>query len=391
VTLEYLPWDATNTWGDVGQDARIIRSHKQFLFALDITDNGTNYIDAVRWSAPSDIGGVPPTWDHLDITNFAGLTHLGGEGGRIVDGLSLRDAFVVYREKGISVFDYRGGQYVWQIRHLSTTIGLISPDAIAEVKGVHFFIGDGDILVNDGTTIKSLLHNKLRVKFTSNYSPENFINSYIVKSNTNAEVWFCIPSSIATYPDIAYIYNWEDESWSIRDIPEAPFSAYGPQSEALPVWDDIAIEWANVQGNWDRQSRTPLDDSIVSVIKPAGAGLQGSILFLDRLNDADATEYNTKIERVGFALEGLNNVTTMTRLYPHIDGSSPVWIQVGSQDYPGSPTRWKQAVSFDSSVDRKLDVRTTGELHCFRFFNDDFKSHWQLSGMDIEYVNAGVR
>ncbi|RLC99050.1 MAG: hypothetical protein DRI46_10165, partial [Chloroflexi bacterium] len=151
--LTILPWDATNTWEDVGQSCGIMRSHKQFLFALKVQPTGgvgEQIVDGVRWSSPADINGVPESWDELDTTNVAGLTTLGGDGGEIIDGLSLRDAFVVYRERSISVFDYVGGVFVWQIRHMSTTVGLLASYCIAEVKGKHYFIGDGDILVNDG-------------------------------------------------------------------------------------------------------------------------------------------------------------------------------------------------------------------------------------------------
>jgi len=391
VPLLSLPWDATNTWADVNEDVKIMRSHKQFLFGLDVTSNGENFIDAVRWSSPADIGGLPETWDELDTTQTAGLTNLGGAGGRIVDGLSLRDAFVVYRERSISVFDYVGGQFVWQIRHVSTTVGLISPNAIAEVKGIHYFIGDGDILMYDGTSIESLLHNKLRVRFTSNYSTENFVNSYVVQSNIHSEVWFCIPSSSAIYPDLAYIYNWKDQTWSIREIPEAPFADAGPLVAGVTTWDTIDITWNESVGNWDRESITPLNDTIMSITKPAGVGQSGKLLILDKLNIVSETPYNTKLERVGLALDGLDKVTTITRVYPHIKGSVPVNIQLGSQDHPSSPIRWKPAVSFNPDTDRKLDIRTTGELHCFRFFNDIVEGLWQLSGVDVEYVEAGVR
>jgi len=91
-----------------------MRSHKQFLFALGLNEGGTIIPDGVRWSSPADITGIPETWDELDTTNFAGITTLGGDGGNIIDGVSLRDSFVVYRESGITVFDYVGGQFVWK-------------------------------------------------------------------------------------------------------------------------------------------------------------------------------------------------------------------------------------------------------------------------------------
>tara|TARA_R110000803_G_scaffold127054_2_gene194585 strand:- start:1426 stop:3027 length:1602 start_codon:yes stop_codon:yes gene_type:complete len=396
--LQELPWDATRTWDVANQSARLIRSHKQFLFAMDLVDTGISYQDAVAWSAPADIGGLPETWDYLDTTNVAGRTWLGADGGRIVDGLSLRDAFCVYRESGISIFDYVGGNFVWQIRHLSSTIGLIAPESIAEVKGVHFLIGDGDILRNDGNQVQSLLHNRLRNKFTSDYNPDTYANSYALKNNTLKEVWFCVPDAGATYPTLAYIYNWRDDSWSIRDIPEGPHANYGPVSTATQTWTNVVGNWEDSALSWGRKQATPLSDTLVQCTKQPEdefgvpiPGTSGKLFLLDRSALNLDEGYDSVIERIGFALEGMNNVTTITRIYPHMIGPGSVMIEVGSQDFPGAPVRWKPAVEFNADTDRKVDIRTTGELHAFRFTSTDSTVSWRLSGMDIEYVNAGNR
>jgi hypothetical protein len=390
IPLEPLPWNSTQTWEDVGETAKIIRSHKQFLFALGIRSGVEEYNDGVRWSAPADIGGVPSTWDHLDTTNVAGLTYLGADGGDIIDGRTMRDAFVVYRERSISIFDFVGGQFVWQIRHLSTTIGLIAADALVEVKGKHYFIGDGDILVNDGNTIESLLHNKIRNRFSSDFDTTNYRNAYAVKSNITSEIWFCVPQTGKTYASIAYVYNWRDNTWAIRELEDFPFANYGPQSLTPDTWATIGGTWENARGTWALVNRSPFADTIVAIKKPIG-GNDGELRFLDYKASDQATQYSSNIERVGVALEGLNRVTTITSIYPHMEGPGDVFIQVGSQDHPGSAVRWKPALNFKPGVDRKLDIRTTGELHAFRIYSDDSRSSWAISGLDVEYVSAGER
>lgn len=389
--LAILPWDSGNTWEDVSQRARIIRSHKQFLFALDLDDNGTVISDGVRWSAPADVNGVPPTWDPLDTTNVAGFLNLGGDGGRIIDGLSLRDAFVVYRESGITVFDFIGGQFVWQVRELSDAIGLVSQDTIVEVEGRHYFIGDGDIFVNDGNSITSLLHNRLRDRFRANFDSVNYSNSYAVSNYLASEIWFCVPEAGQVYPNIAYIYNWRDNSWSVRDIPAGPFGSYGSRSSPPVTWADIAVAWNEYLPAWNQSQVTPLDDTVVIVLKDGGTGGVGQLRFPEFTVNSQLTPFSAVIERTGFALEGVDNVTTITRVYPRARGQGSFFVEVGSQDYPGAPVRWKDRVLFDPNNDRKVDIRSTGELHCFRFSTENDNLTWELSGVDIEYVNAGVR
>ena len=389
--LKPLPWDATTTWVQANQSATIIRSHKQWLFAMDLISNGTEIADGVRWSTPADISGIPETWDELDVTSTAGLTFLGGDGGRIIDGKSLRDAFVVYRESGVSVFDYVGGQFVWQVRHLSTTVGLLSDNCVVEVKGKHYFIGDGDILVNDGNSIQSLLHNRIRQRFVSNIDADNFTNSYAVENDSAKEVWFCVPEEGREYPNVAYIYNWEDDTWSVRQIPEAPMGSYGPQAVQQATWESLTQSWNSSIAIWSQRNATPRNDTVVIATRPAEAGQSGQLLVLDSGTESSETVFSSTIERLGFALEGLSRVTTITRLYPHMRGPGTVYIQIGSQDFPSAPVRWKEAVLFNPVTDRKVDIRTTGELHCFKIYSVDDSTYWEFSGMDVEYVDSGAR
>jgi hypothetical protein len=387
-----LPWDASNSWRDVGETCKIMRSHKQFLFALDLEGTTIGEMtDGVRWSSPADNGSLPETWDPLDTSSTSALVRLGGVGGRIIDGLSLRDSFVVYREGAIHVFDFVGGQFVFRIRNFTNTVGAIAPDSIVEVRGKHYMIGGLDIWVNDGNSIHSILKNRLRKRFADTVDPDNFLNSYSINVDSAKEVWFCVPSTGSTYADTAYIYNHEEDTWTIRDIPQGPYASYGAQSEAQITWTTIIGTWETVSGTWGDNQSSPLDDTVVLATKNTGAGTSGQLLFLDKKGTISDTTYDAVIERTGFALEGLQNVTTITKVYPRMSGSGTCFVEIGSQDYPGSPIRWKQAVLFTPEFDRKVDIRSTGELHCFRFYSPQNIGNWEISGMDIEYVNAGAR
>lgn len=390
--LQPLPWDASNTWSAAGEAASIMRSHKQFLFAMDLQSGTYGEVpDGVRWSSPADIGGVPDTWDELDTTNFAGLTNLGGAGGKIIDGLTLRDSFCVYRESGITIFDYAGGQFVWSIRNLSNMFGLLSKNSVIEVNGDHYFIGDGDIIKNDGNDIRSIVHNRIRKRIRANFNASAFATTYAVRNSYNSEIWFCAPEGDADYPNIAYIWNWRDDSWTIRDIPEGAIGNSGSLTTPVTSWSDMSNTWETYSTGWKQSQAGPLDDSIVIAVKPTGVGLSGSLQLPDvPLSDIDGT-YATSIERTGLTIAGVDGKTMITRVYPHIVGSGCVTIEVGSQDTTSSPIRWKPAVLFTPGVDRKIDVRSTGSLHCIRITCDDVTGEWELSGIDIEYLKVGER
>ena len=384
--LQPLDFDSSNTWAAKGYSADVIRSHKNFLFALNLHEGGTDFPDSYRWSHPADINGLPATWDETDDAFLAGKAALGGEGGQIIDGYSLRDAFCMYSESAIDILDYTSDEFVWRRRNLSNTTGLLSRNSAIEIKGTHFFLADGDIVKNDGNSIISVAHDRIRKDLSRRIDINNYDRSYAVRNDGSKEIWFCIPESGLDYPNIAYIYNWRDNSWAIRDIPtDVAFSNYGSQTPTPETWDGATGQtWDSQRRTWNSPRATPLDDTIVGADP-----VTGSLHLLEVTGTSD-DDFAAFIERTDFPLVEERQVTTITRIYPHMSGDGPVDIQFGSQDFPGAPVRWKPAVSFNPSTDRKVDIRTTGELHCWRY-SATGKISFDLSGFTIEYVKDGLR
>ena len=518
-----LPWDATQDWGQKGVRCRVMRSYKNFLFALNLHESEGEYPDGYRWSHPADINGIPYTWDKNDPSALAGRAQLGGASGAIIDGLTLRDSFVLYSQNAVNILDFTGGDFVFRRRKLTTTFGLFCKNALVEVAGVHLFLSDGDIVQNDGTQIQSIMHNQLRKRLTANANSAFYSRSFAVRNDTLKEVWFCVPEDNNQYPSTAYIYNWRDKSWAIRELPPyLAHGAFGPtvistagayrydaqvQSEDTLNWDLWTGRWSEQSRRWNDSDPIPpeppdgdfiwgigqdgllygygvthgsLDPDIIQgstilavyvdsssdevflypdstemikgsdiitllsggesvvltwndteiryeasdvaftlyVVTAVGTEIglnitvdnaevppitpltaSGDILLgVDHDNhkvlmidpDTNKDDIGTRIERTDLAIEGQDKVNTLTRMYPHIIGTELVRISMGSQDFAGGPVRWKAPVLFDPDTQRKVDIRTTGELHAWRI-DSIGTGHWSLSGMDIEYSPAGKR
>ena len=384
-----LPWDDTRDWSDVDIRCDIIRSHKDFLIALVLNEQGTELIDTVRWSDAADVGFLPRSWDETDPTTLAGKAQLGGSLGKIIDGLSLRDSFVIYRENGVSVMDYTGDVFVWRFRHLEQTSGLINKDCLVEVKGKHYFIGDGDILVNDGNTVRSIMHKRIRKRFL-NVNPAQVKNAFAFYNETFKEIWFCVTEGEnATYPDTVYIYNWRDDTWFTRDLnPEVKFIAQGPISN-IPIrdWDNWTETWNTAIGSWDQESRTPLGKALVGIKTDP----EQELIILDDLQNDNIEEYVCFIERTDLPIAGQTMVVTVQEIFPFMDGTIPVTVRLGSQQRAGGPIAWKPEILFNTDLDRKINLRITGELIAFRMESVFEDGSWELSGMDMKYVEVGER
>lgn len=381
-----LPFDAAETWDVKGYHADVIRKHKTFLFALNLEESGTEFPDSYRWSHPADINGIPFSWDEADPSTIAGKAAL-GVGGKLIDGMSLRDSFCMYSESAINILDYTGDEFVWRRRELSSSIGLLSKRCIAEVNGMHYFLSKDDIMVNNGSTVESIGYDRIKDHFNSIKSSDKFRNSYVSNNILKKEVWFCIPDKGDVYPTVAFIYNWKKDSWSKRSLPSnLSFCQYGVKTPSANNWSSNADgeTWDSQSDSWGSGEDSEAIQTIIGCDNSTGSVLEIEI------GGASDVDVNTIIERTDFPLVSHKQVTTITRVYPHIDGTQPVEIQFGSQDYAGAPIRWKPAKTFVPGVDRKVDLRTTGELHCWRFSSSG-KGHWRLSGMDIEFTRGGLR
>jgi len=381
-----LMWDALTDWATRGISAQVIRSHKNFLFALNIQDGATAQPDTYRWSTAADINGLPYTWDEADTAGIAGVAALGGDNGAIIDGLSLRDSFCIYSEFGIDLLDFTGGEFIWSRRELSNSVGLLNRNCLVEVEGAHYFISNGDIMKNDGTNIGSILRGRLQRQFNEGFNALKFRRAFATKNQNTKEIWFCIPFDSSDYPSIAYVYNWADDSWAIRDLPvSTAFAAYGLQPNPVVNWETWGGTWDTQTKVWSSNNNSPLSSVIIGVTNSPAA-----LKVLEPDNYRDSGDLHSVVERTNFPLEGINETTTLVKLYPHVKGTSPVSIQVGSQLIPDGPINWKPETLFTPGIDRKIDIRTTGLLHSWRVSSVG-QGTWEFSGMDIEYENSGVR
>jgi hypothetical protein len=417
-----LPWHVgEETWDDVGNSCRILKAHKNFLFALGMQEGSEEYRDKVWWSHPAEPNGIPFSWRPTSEQpdSIAGWVNL-GRGGSIVGGESLRDSFVIYSEQAINVMDFTGDALGWRRRAISSAAGLASQNALVEYQGTHFFVSPGDIQTFDGNSIGSIMHNRLRKRLASRMNVDKLGNSWAAHNPAFNEIWFAIPEGSDEHPQIAYAYNYRDNNWSIRDL-ERPFrhAHFGvtPQvSEA--TWNAVDDTWDTLREAWAMSSDAPFNANLLGVtgeeihdIDVLNETFSDDFTSLDgkvwetmpgNWEDVDASwdsidprlNYErtpTIIRRTDLPIGGHEANTTITRIYPLVEGTAPIQIRVGSQQQAGGPIKWAGDYrTFVPGRDRKVDVRTTGEVHCYEIKSEG-GSFFNMTGMDIEFSPAGKR
>jgi hypothetical protein len=380
-----------DTWQDAGKKCRVLASHKNFLFALGMIEQDGGavvYGDRVRWSHPCEPNGIPYTWEEpnsADRSSIAGYVTL-GRGGDVVGGESMRDSMVIYSQKAISIMDFTGDALGWRRRSISNTFGLCGKDAVVECKGMHYFMSTEDILAFDGNQVQSLLQGRMRKRYAADLNYSWLERCFCLHNMTFNEIWFCFPTNNSSQANMAYTYNYRDQSIGIRDLTlfggviHADFGR-GTLNLGKDQWDDSTLTWEQIREIWDQNAPNPFGGLVLG-------GVGDQIYSLDTSTPEDITE--SYIERVGMPTNGHDNNTTVTRLYPHVEGSSSITVKIGSQQKAGSYVDWKSSRDFTPSLQRKVDVKSTGELHCLRI-DMPADGNVTFTGLDIEATPAGKR
>ena len=386
---EIMEWSPGVTWEDANKSCKVIRAHKNFLFALGMAEDGDVYSDKVRWSHPAEPNGVPFTWaspaeNTEDRSSIAGYVTL-GRGGAVVGGESLRDSFVIYSDEAINVMDFTGDALGWRRRSVSSSAGLVGKEAVVEVNGVHYFISQDDILMFDGNTVSSIMHNRLRQRLSQSINNESYEKSWAAHNAVYNEVWFAVPEGQAVYPNTVYVFNYRDGTWALRDLErEFRHGHFGMEATTFDyrTWDDFDAAWDSGKASWHMAGDQPFSGLIY--------GVEGQDMHNIDPQLPDETPYSY-ISRTDMPIGGHQANTTITRVYPFIEGTSEVEMRFGSQQRAGGQVRWASDwLTFTPGVDRKIDIRTTGELHAYeiRMKGEGF---FNLTGLDMEYSMAGQR
>ena len=210
-----------------------MRAFRSFLVALNINDSSgasdVGYPRLVKWSTEAATQTVPSSWDETSATVDAGEYELADTRGAILDGLPLRDTFMIYKEDSIYSMSYVGTPFIFSFRQLSPSVGVLTKNCVAEFDGGHFFFGNGDIYINDGQKVTSILPHKIRDYVFDFIDGDQYKKSFVVADYGNTEMWACFPTAENTSNQCnkAVVWNWTNQAFTLRDLPNLSHIGYG--------------------------------------------------------------------------------------------------------------------------------------------------------------------
>jgi hypothetical protein len=367
----------------------VIRAFKYHLFALNITDNGAAKPDTLWWSEGSQPGAIPQEWQPTP-SNDAGDMVLADTPGVIVDGLALRDTFIVYKDFSSYALSYVAGQYVYIQRKLFLTTGLQARNCVMELSGEHWVFTGTDVIRHDGQNFTSVVQDKVRQALVNSIEPTKTAMCCVTSRHRNQQLWVAIPTTGNQHLNRAYVINVLTNDCGIRELPQIDFLARGlvNLNEGSTSWDsDITpVAWDADIGMWDQQNYSPTEDSILMC-----AATANKLWSTDTTDAADGQPVPAFIERQSLPINENILRALVTRVVPRLDGEpgEEINIRVGGQAYFGQSIAWSQPVKFVIGQDVGADFQVEGRLISVRFDASTLRQ-WILHSYKMEVVDLGL-
>jgi len=374
---------------------RSMRAFRTFLVGLYVQKGGVNFPRLVKWSTEASIQTTPTSWNETDSTVDAGEYELADTKGDILDGLQLRDAFMIYKEDATYSMQFVGVPFIFSFRQLSPTIGAIAKNCVAEFDGGHAIFGKGNFYINDGQRLKPILPQKLKEYVFTQIDGDQVSKSFVAADYGRNEILFCYVSdgSIGNQCDQAVVWNYVTNTFVIRNLPDLAHMGYGVIRDPTrsSAWEDSTNQWNTIFGPWTTSFDST--DKVLLFASPTNTKLYRN----GSGNKEDTTDMTSFVERSGLSMneQGVPDHSSVKRIkaiYPKMTVSSTnlVNIYVGSQMTTEEGISWKTPVQFTPDTQSKVSVRATGKFYAVKFESTG-DMDWELDGYSIEVEDAGSR
>ena len=385
-----LPNWPANTW------CKVMRPFKQYLVAYDITKSSTRYPYMVKWSHLADPGTVPTSWDETDPTVQAGENTLSESSGYVVDALPLGDTNIVYKEDATWGMVHVGGTFIWRFFQILSTSGLIAPRAVKEFQRKHFAVTLDDVILFNGQEAQSLISSRNRKALFQTIDTEYYDKTFVAPNYPEQEMWICFveTGSSTGFCSKAFVWNWAENHWTFRDLPEVTHIGFGvvPTTAQIETFDASSGSIDTDTGKFDSRMFSPVDRDLVLAQADSTFGLHRA----DVGYTFDGTGYLSYLERTGLQIVrpqvDPSSRKFIRRVWPKIRALSSITfdIYVGSQEDLDGAVSWGSAIEFDPTVQDYIDCMVNTRYICIRIEDRSTDKGWWLDGysLDVDIVGG---
>lgn len=369
-----------------GATCKALRATKYHLIALNISEGTTNYGSQVWWSMAAQAGAIPQEWTPT-ASNDAGDIVFGDTPGAIVDGLALRDQFIVYKEFSTHVMQYVAGTYVWTGRKLFLTTGVQALNCVVEANGMHWLFTGTDVVRHDGQNYSSVVDEKVKETLVKSIDPSKVKMCCVESRILQQQIWVCIPEQGNAWLNKAYIIDLVSGDIGLRSLPQLAAVCRGiVAATALGnSWNSDSASWNSDTTWWDQQSYSPTQDSMLMV-----DSTNKHLFNVDASDLADGAPVYALVERLGAAIGSFDKHKVITGIVPRIEGSpgDVLTITLGGQPWFDTPITWGVPQQFVIGTDHLVSSIVEGRLLSVRI-EGTTSGVWRFYRYGVKGVELG--
>lgn len=188
--------------------AEIIFSVGSQVMALNVND-GAEKTDGWHCCALFD----DTDWTE-SVTTQSASGRLVATPGAITAGARLGEYAVAYKSKAIFLGQYVGAPAVWDwIQVPGGDSGCVGKEALCDLGGVHFVVGEDNFYIFDGTRPTPIADNAVRQWFYDNSNPQYRYRTKCVFDRQTNRVWVFFPGTGSTVCNEALVYHVLSKKW----------------------------------------------------------------------------------------------------------------------------------------------------------------------------------
>jgi len=211
--------------------AGVVESYGDLLVAGDLTEldssNNTTVIrrlsGVVRTSDVAAPGAIPNNWNPFKVGANTADEFTLSETSSIKDMKPLQGNMYIYSSNSIHVMRLTGNiNAPVSFSPVTDEYGCLTTGSVLEFDGKHFVVSNNDIylFVGNPSNIQSMADGRVRSYFINNLNPIHEKELFLLNNHRENEIWLCYPTlnSKAGECDESLIYNYRDNTWTIRDL-----------------------------------------------------------------------------------------------------------------------------------------------------------------------------
>jgi hypothetical protein len=384
----------------------LVSDSSRFTFAFGCNDPTGVYATTaqdpmqIRWSDQNTLA----VWQPL-IGNQAGGVRL-SHGSAIITAIQTRQEILILTDAAIYSFQYLGAPYVWGNQILADNISIASPNAIATVNNVTYWMGTDKFYMYSGRveTLPCALRQYI-------YDNINLTEAFQVHCGTNEgynEIWWF-------YPSITGTTSTGENGTGTPAAPNTLIDRYVIYNHLERTW-----YYGTFNGTTVRPRTAWLDSPLRSEPMGAigytssGAYTNGGLVYHETTVDNNETNtpvaIDSYVQSSDFDIGDGHNFGFVWRLIPDLtfDGSTSAapaanftvrprqnpGANYGDSDNPSVTSKQSYASTTAYNVQQftqQVFVRIRGRQMAFRIESYDLGVQWQLGAPRIDVRPDGRR